>query len=219
MDTPQLRLMYFIQKKYHTQKAFADAFGVSLSYVNKYTKSDGSIFRDARLLNKLTNLGLNVDWYLTGDGEMEVLPTSLPNVNENRGVPYYPMDVTGSIVRSFDDIQEQPQFYVDFKPLNDCTAYFPVCGDSMCPQYCNGDVVAVKQINNHSLLSWGETYLVITDEEYDCLRTIKNIHPHQDKDKIVLRAVNPEYAGDMELKKEHIVNLFLVKGKLRLAHL
>ena len=219
MDTPQKRLRAFIGANFKSKKEFADSIGLSPSNLFKYLNDGGSVLSSPAFQKKLNELGLNVLWYLNGEGDMDASKPSLPNVNENRGVPFYPMDVTGSIVRSFDDIQEQPQFYVDFKPLNDCTAFFPVCGESMDPKYCNGDIVAVKQIKNHSVLSWGETYLVITDEEYDCLRTIKNIHPHQDKDKIVLRAVNPEYAGDMELKKEHIVNLFLVKGKLRLAHL
>ena len=57
------------------------------------------------------------------------------NHKKEKKVPYYEIDVTSSITSSFNDVVEEPTFYVDYKPFNDCTAYVNNYGDSMFPKY------------------------------------------------------------------------------------
>lgn len=194
-------------------KAFADLFGTKDSNIYSYRNSTAEIPDD--ILEAMEEKGINRKWITKGEGNM-LISQNPPIINNHKGVPYYSMDVTGSLVRSFSDIQEAPEFYVDFKPLNDCTAYLTVHGDSMFPKYCSGDIVAVKKFNNCDTLLWGEAYMVITDEEANCLRTIKLIHQHPENDKIILRASNPNYPGDTIIPKKNIVNIFIVKGKIKL---
>jgi phage repressor protein C with HTH and peptisase S24 domain len=131
-------------------------------------------------------------------------------------VPFYESDVTGSLVGSFDDIKENPSFYVDFKPFNDCIAYFPIYGDSMYPKFSSGEIIAVKEVLNRNTLQWGEAYLVITDATENNMRTVKTVHPcDDDPNCLILRAANPEYRGDTKVRKEAILNMYLVKGKIR----
>lgn len=137
-------------------------------------------------------------------------------MNTEHQVPFYESDVTGSLVGSFDDIKETPSFYVDFKPFNDCIAYFPIYGDSMYPKFSSGEIIAVKEVTNRSTLLWGEAHLVITDATENNMRTVKTVHPCDDDPScLILRAANPEYRGDTRIKKEAILNIYLVKGKIR----
>lgn len=129
-------------------------------------------------------------------------------------VPVYETEVTSSIVSSFSDVPEIPSYYLDFEPFNDCDAVVTNYGDSMYPDYKNGERLAVKKMVNFDILNWGEVFLVITDAEANDLKTVKKVFQHEDKDKIILRASNPRYPGDTIIPKENVLALFAVKGKI-----
>lgn len=134
-----------------------------------------------------------------------------PSAVYGKKVPFYNIDVTASNVVSFDDMPEVAEYNVDFKPFNDCKAMLPIVGDSMYPEFKNGDIVAIKDAPSTHIL-YGETYLVITKEGY---RTIKKLRKHEDETKIILKPVNPNYDPDTILK-EDILKLFLVKGQFKI---
>ena len=144
----------------------------------------------------------------------------LPKKQNRTGVPFYDVDVTATIAESYLDSTENPEYYVDFPPFNDCDAYTRIYGDSMYPKYQSGEIIAIKKLNNFDIMRWGETHLIITDGHYDNLRTIKNIHPcPKDDDCIIIRASNPKFEGDNKILKKHILGLFLVKGKASVHHM
>ena len=131
------------------------------------------------------------------------------------GVPYYNLDVTATVAESFSDVQEEPEFYVDYEPFNDCTAYFPVYGNSMFPMFASGESIAVKQIFNFDVIMWGEAYLVITKAEANNLRVLKLLFPVDgDNSRIILRSSNPSFKGDTIIDKKHISSLYMVRGKV-----
>ena len=68
------------------------------------------------------------------------------------------------------------------------------------------------------MILWGETYLVITNEEGNNLRTIKMVFQHKNNDKLILRSANPEYSGDTVIKKSSVLGMYLVKGKITRKH-
>src|SRR3546814_14093953 len=71
-------------------------------------------------------------------------PSGYETEPKKPGVPYYETGVTDT-GKNFPQVSEPPEYYVDFRPFNDCTAYFPPYGDSMSPRYQNGDIIAVRQ--------------------------------------------------------------------------
>lgn len=148
-----------------------------------------------------------------------------PNINyspkktTNHVVPYYNIEVSGGYFSNFSEAQEYIEFYIDYKPLNDCTAYLPYFGNSMSPMFTSGNTIAVKQIHNFNIILWGEPHLIITNEEANNYKTVKCIHQHNHNDKIILRALNPEYSGDIVINKKDILSLFIVKGKIELNEL
>ena len=139
---------------------------------------------------------------------------SLPKPHGGANIPFYDIDVTASITEAFCDTPEIPQYYINFPPLNDCTAAFPVYGESMEPDFYAGEVVLVKEVTNVDSMLWGEPYLVITNANCDNLRTIKNVYLSDDRQKFILRATNPRYAGDTIVPRNDVLKIFLVKGKV-----
>lgn len=154
---------------------------------------------------------INRDWLITGQGEMIRADN---NYSDGEGIPYYDMDATASITESFHDVREEVQYYINYPPLNDCDAAFPVYGDSMVPDFYPGEVILVREIRNVDSMLWGEPYLVITNADCDNLRTIKNVYLSEDRQKFILRATNPRYAGDTIVPRDSVLKIFLVKGKL-----
>lgn len=157
---------------------------------------------------------LDANWLQTGEGSM--LKDSLPRAAQNDcpGVPYYDLDVTATITESFTDVKEDPEFFVDFRPFNDCAAYLPIYGDSMYPTFASGEIIAVKQLTNPDVILWGEAHLVITNAEANNMKTVKLLFPHEDENKIILRASNPNFRGDTVIPKSSILNIYIVKGKI-----
>ncbi len=218
MSDEYKRLNEVAKKYFENLGVLAIKIGKTQGYFYSY-KNTSNFGR--QLLDELRiKANINPDFIMTGNGNMLISDQDISiKETEHKGVPFYPIDVTASFVRSFDDIQAVPDFYVDFKPLNDCTAYFTVVGDSMYPKYSPGEIIAIKKIVNHDYIQWGEAYLVITTEEANSMRTIKLVHKHKDRRFIILRSANPQYKGDMEVAKEHILEMFIVKGRVKLENL
>ncbi|MFC6102595.1 XRE family transcriptional regulator [Olivibacter domesticus] len=129
-------------------------------------------------------------------------------------VPYYNIQLTDMTFDGPDVFQEMPEFYVNFRPFNDCTAYLPIYGDSMYPRFASGEIIAIKEVVNHEVIQWGEAYLVVTNELANNMVTVKLLYEHDDKNKLILRASNPSFKGDTVIDRHAIVKLFIVKGKI-----
>ena len=187
--------------------------GIGVGIIGK-SRKEGRDLSD-RVIEKILNYYKNINkvWLLTGEGEM-LKSESLPKPHGGANIPFYDIDVTASITEAFCDTPEIPQYYMNFPPLNDCTAAFPVYGESMEPDFYAGEVVLVKEVTNVDSMLWGEPYLVITNANCDNLRTIKNVYLSDDRQKFILRATNPRYAGDTIVPRNDVLKIFLVKGKV-----
>ena len=196
-------------KKFASKAEFARFLEITPQNLSQWLKRN--TFDISIVGNKFPEV--NHIWLLTGEGEMlkESAPTKA--VSEKK-IPFYDVDVTASITESFHDMPEIPQYYIDFPPLSDCTAAFPVYGESMEPDFFAGEVVLVKEIKNVDSMLWGEPYLVITNANCDNLRTIKNVYLSDDRKKFILRATNPRFKGDTFVPLEDVLKIFLVKGKI-----
>ncbi|RZK62649.1 MAG: helix-turn-helix transcriptional regulator [Pedobacter sp.] len=158
------------------------------------------------------NLHVNIDWLENGLGEPFL--TTGPLVSEGVGVPYYNINLSETSGESLKVMEEKPDYFVNYRPFNDCAAYLPVYGDSMYPKYASGEIIAVKEIINLDVIQWGEAYVVMTGDDSNNLRTIKILHEHIDANKIILRSSNPNFKGDTVIKKKDIVALYIIKGKI-----
>ncbi|WP_262245214.1 S24 family peptidase [Parapedobacter soli] len=165
---------------------------------------------------------INPDYLHTGKGEkiLTVRPyhkrtfRPQPDTSEE-SVPFFDVKLTqlqAAVPNIFSE--STPDYYVDYRPFNDCSAYLPIYGDSMYPQFANGEIIAVKEVTNYDVILWGEAYLVVTDERANSIITVKLLHQHDDTGKIILRSSNPAYAGDTVIDKSSIIQLYIIKGKI-----
>ncbi|NTD95633.1 helix-turn-helix transcriptional regulator [Agrobacterium tumefaciens] len=197
--------------KFRTQRDFAVALNIkdgSLSDILRGRGSRISAFIKDRLVYKLN---VNIEWLETGVGEP--ILKSGPVISEAKeGVPYF--DISLSDADTLILMEEQAEYFVNYKPFNDCTAYLPVYGDSMYPRYASGEIIAIREITNFDVLQWGEAYVVMTDEKANHLRSIKMIYQHTDQNKLILRSSNPNFKGDTVIDKSNIKSLYIIKGKI-----
>lgn len=214
------RIRELIDSKYHgSVRAFCVDIGFKDSQkVNRLFNIDPRNGKyptpSIGILNSISNK-LNVSLVWLQKGEDTIVEDVIPQISKkNAGIPFYDIDVSASIVESFSDGSENIQYYIDYPPLKDCDAAFPVYGESMIPDFYPGEIVLVREIRNIDSMLWGEPYLVITDAFCDNLRTIKNVYLSEDRRSFILRAINPRYSGDTIVPREHILKIFLVKGKV-----
>ena len=169
------------------------------------------------LLEKIiANYNVSPSWLLTGEGEMFISDVAesaplqiIPQEGEEAaGIPFYDIDVMAHIAESLDLKEETPAGVLSIPGFKDCIACFPVYGSSMEPKISNGDVIAVSQAVTCDQILWGEIYLVITN----AWRVVKTVPPGKTEEYIILRSINPAYAGDTNVKKEDLRALYLVRG-------
>lgn len=142
------------------------------------------------------------------------VPTIASTTSLN-SVPFYDINIIDLNPSSPDLFNESiPEYFVDYRPFNDCTAYLPIYGDSMYPDYVSGEIIAIKEVLNLEIILWGEAYLVVTNELANNISTVKLLFEHSDRDKLILRAANPDFKGDTVISKKAIVKIYIIKGKI-----
>jgi phage repressor protein C with HTH and peptisase S24 domain len=127
-------------------------------------------------------------------------------------VPYYDIDVTAGNVQLFQENNQMPaDYYTVPKEIQDVDFCFKVRGDSMYDKILPGAIVFVKQIMDISVIDFGQVFIIITEEQ----RMVKYVrrHPTRPDDMVLLKSHNNHY-DDIDLPKEKITNLLLVKGYL-----
>lgn len=173
---------------------------------------------------------INPAYLSTGEGEKllkvrpyhnkEIFHQTPQSEAPGGSVPFFDVKLT-ELQHAIPDIfsDSTPEYYVNYRPFNDCAAYLPIYGDSMYPRFANGEIIAVKEITNLDIILWGEAYLVATDESANSMMTVKLLYAHDDASKIILRSSNPEYKGDTVINKTSIIKLYIIKGKITRSQL
>lgn len=205
-STIRERLTSYLELKKISKSEFGRRIGVSNAFVTSLKKAI-SPEKLQKIREEFPDLDLN--WLQFGIGEMLVEERV---AEKGEGIPFYDIDLTASYVEAFQDVKEEPSYVINFAPVNDCTAAFPVYGESMAPGISSGDIVFVREISNKASLLWGEVYLVITDATCDNMRTIKRVYLSEDGKTYILRADNPLYSGDTIVPVESVIRIYIVKG-------
>lgn len=198
-----------------TQQEFANQLEVSTATIASVENGSRDIPK-ALMKSLVKKFGINANWLLTGEGEMfqneapsaQRIPAELVSGGGEEGIPFYDIDVMAHIAESLDLKDEKPAGILSIPGFEDCVACFPVYGSSMEPKISSGDVIAVSKAVDCERILWGEIYLVITD----AWRVVKTVHPGKTEEYIILRSINPDYAGDTNVDKKDLRALYLVRG-------
>lgn len=208
------RIIDTIEEK--TGKSVCKELGIRPQYLSDLRSGKSKNPNSDFVLKLIEAFNLNSNWLLTGEGEMFITDAAesaplqiIPQEGEEAaGIPFYDIDVMAHIAESLDLKEETPAGVLSIPGFKDCIACFPVYGSSMEPKISNGDVIAVSQAVTCDQILWGEIYLVITN----AWRVVKTVHPGKTEEYIILRSINPAYAGDTNLKKKDLRALYLVRG-------
>lgn len=213
--TENQRLKILMEKlNFRTQSDFAKAMNIKQGSLSGILSGKTGEKLSNAIKDKLTLLfNVNQEWLTEGIGEPFLKKG--PIISEiKEGVPYYDISLADSVAESLDLMEDEPEYFVNYKPFNDCTAYLPVYGDSMYPKYASGEIIAVKEVTNFDVLQWGEAYVIMGDDKSNGIRSIKLVHQHSNPEKLILRSSNPNFKGDTIIEKRSIKSMYIIKGKI-----
>lgn len=199
-----------------TQKQMADILSIGQ---NAYSMiENGKVNFTDRNRNVLSRkLGINPHWLEKGEGDMYLKHGNkgVQHRLKESGVPLitFPI-ISADELSSNDVIIAHSDYYINFPPLNDCSFYRPVHGESMSPRYNPGDIVACQKVENREILLFGEPYLCFINNGKDLYETIRILRRDtNDNSSVVLKPLNPNFDESTVGLKE-IVDLYIIKGKI-----
>lgn len=164
------------------------------------------------------NSDLNVNWLLTGEGEMlNNRDRDETSGNDERLIPFYDVETTGGYngyVSSSDEGQLvgyiSPGGWFDGRE----TAAIRHVGESM-REYPNGCILAVKKVHARHLLVYGKNYVIETRE----YRITKRIQRGSSPDTLTLYSTNTDKYEDgrlihepFEVDLSDIINIYSILG-------
>lgn len=222
------RLGKYIVFKGISYYAFENDLGVSRGSISKAVKENKSIGSNVleNILIKYSDL--NVEWLLTGRGNMlrtediQLAPTEVKGEFSLRSdhkigmqsIPLYELDATAGLVALFDDnIRQVPISHLQIPNLPSCDGAIYVHGDSMYPLLKSGDIICYKEVDANFIL-WGEMYLLSFIIDGETYIAIKYIQKSDDERCVRLVSHNPHHAPK-DIPLDAIRALALVKASVR----
>lgn len=162
-------------------------------------------------LNKISHSSdLNVDWLLTGEGNM-LRADAAPKISYTEGVPYFDED----FLLGFDEVtapnSENPDFLIRMPGYEKATLWCNASGHSMEPEINNGDIIALQRIEDFSFLPFGDVYGFITTNG---MRTIKRLGKSEKEGYYRLIPTNKEY-DEQEIPINKIALVYRVMGTMK----
>lgn len=204
------RIKEYISLKKITPAEFERNSSLSNGYMKNLKSSIG-----ADKLNGIVSYysDLNIDWLITGKGEMlkSEETTSPANLAVSETRPRIPYAASaGSLTSSVNGVTaiqcEQIPVITAF-PAYDFTII--IKGNSMYPYYEGGDEVACKRVDSTSFIQWGKVHVMDTAQGI----VIKRVY--EDGEGIRCVSYNKEYP-DFTIAKSEIYSMSLVVGLLRM---
>lgn len=208
IQTTKDRLLAFLKEEGLSQGKFERACGLSNGYVNNLKRS---VSTEKLELISRAYPALNIQWLMTGEGEMFVERFNLAKVmpkSDRSGyeVPLIPVHAfAGSITESLEDAVFADECEKIISPVSSAQWAMAISGDSMEPQFADGSIVFITRINDVAFIPWGHP--MILDTENGVL--LKNLYPTEDDEYVEARSNNPKYPA-FRIPKSSIRGIYRV---------
>lgn len=200
-----------MESKGITAYRLAKDVGVSQSsianYINNTTKPDTT-----KLDVICKYLGVSKEWLLTGEGEMIIGAEQEKkyNVNtEGRIIRYYDIEASATPTEMYDLSSNIKYRDIVVPGFSDCEIAVNVWGDSMEPILHSGEIVLMKEWKER-FIEFGQIYMIVTTGSH---RMIKYVRPGKKPETISCESEN-DYYSPVEIEKEDILKMYLVKGRI-----
>src|SRR5690606_27120512 len=157
-------------------------------------KSMRILFNPATKLLLKKGFGVNLDWLLTGEGEMITgenhnVPTHSTKLDNLKGIPVYDISIMAGPGDIFLDKLPEPITRLYIPGFDDCDMILQVYGDSMAPAFNAAEYVLLKRIDHERVIQYGQPHFIKTTD----LGVLKYPQTNPDKTKLTLRSENPLY--------------------------
>lgn len=127
-------------------------------------------------------------------------------------VPFYDVEFALGYDEMYNDTPNVPTKFISIPGYEKADFWCRASGDSMKPVISNGDIIALKAVEDwQSFLPMNEVYAIMTTND---LRTVKVVRRGSDDAHFTLHAYNEEYE-DQEIPKTAITKVFKVLGSLK----
>lgn len=208
----------------HTQQDIANIMKKPKSNISRAFNGHEDYLTEGFLADfykKFSNI-FNEEWIINGEGPMlladsennDSVVKSTPTISYTHGNPYYNVDFLGGFDIILNDQTINPEYLIDFKKYADADCWCNISGHSMEPLISNGDIIAIKQINDwREFLLYGETYGIVTND----MRTVK-IVTKSDKGDDYIHLIPVNKSGEyqpQDLPKKLITHVFRVLGCMK----
>ena len=229
MESVSDRLASFLKYKGKGQTAFEQEAGLSRGYVQKASDNMGY-----KIKSKISEScpELNMDWLLTGEGDMlkeephvsEVTEVkSLSNLKskevkkDEQMVNLYDFEASAGLRSLLDNNHANVIDSIRIPNLPKCDGAIHIVGDSMYPLLKSGDIVLYKEMPvDMQHLFYGEMYLISYIIEGDAYVVVKYINRSpQGEPYVTLVSQNPHHA-DRDIDFRTVNALALVKASIRI---
>lgn len=229
MESVSDRLASFLKYKGKGQTAFEQEAGLSRGYVQKASDNMGY-----KIKSKISENcpELNMDWLLTGEGDMlkdephvsEVTEVkSLSNLKskevkkDEQMVNLYDFEASAGLRSLLDNNHANVIDSIRIPNLPKCDGAIHIVGDSMYPLLKSGDIVLYKEMPvDMQHLFYGEMYLISYLIEGDAYVVVKYINRSpQGEPYVTLVSQNPHHA-DRDIDFRTVNALALVKASIRI---
>ncbi len=206
-DLITARLKEYINAKGWTAKDFERHTGLGNGTAARICSSTRKTTYD-RIAD--SGIDLNLEWLLTGEGEMCVQQAE-PKISYTEGVPYYDED----FMLGFEEIgtpnSENPSFLIRMPGYERATLWCNASGHSMEPEINSGDIIALQRIEDISFLPFGDVYGIITKNG---MRTIKRLGRSSREGYYRLIPTNKDY-DEQEIPISIISHVYRVMGTMK----
>lgn len=127
------------------------------------------------------------------------------------GTPYYDVDFCGGFDMVINDQTYLPAGYINLPQYGKADSWANITGHSMEPLISNGDIIALRKIDDwQTYILYGEIYGIMTDE----WRTVKRVRKAQNPEYILLEPINKQY-DEQEIPKSIIRGVWQVLGSVK----
>lgn len=208
--TDKEKIIQYLDYKNISKNKFYKETGLSNGFLD--SGSSFSVENLRIILDKYRDI--DQEWFLTGKGEM--LKSEDTNESNRNLIPLYDVGTIGgaNVVADMSAVS-QPNGWIDAGDwFLGATAAIRHYGSSM-KEYPSGCILALREINDKSILAWGQNYCIETED----LRITKRLQKGDDEKHVIAYSSNEDTYNDgrlinepITIQRDSIRRLFLVLG-------
>lgn len=160
---------------------------------------------------------LNIEWLLSGKGEMLKNVTHEPltgrSSNNDPGIPLVIHEAAAGFgTLNFAISNQDIQAFYKVPDFHDIDFMIRVTGNSMYPKYNSGDVVACRILRNSKFIEWNKPHLISTTEHGLLVKRLRKSH---EANCVTAYSDNKEYEP-FDIPENEVTGIAIIIGVIRL---